>query len=157
LAEANESRDWRIYAELAQRLMLQARKLYATESLGVELDAAAYALDSTTIDLCLAFFPWAHFRSTKSAVKMHTLLDLRGSIPVFICVTTGDTHDVNIIDRIAFQPGAFYVMDCGYLDCCRLHRIHLTGAFFVTRAKSNLDASRIYSQPPDKFAGILAD
>jgi len=157
LAEANESRDWRIYAELAQRLMLQARKLYATESLGVELDAAAYALDSTTIDLCLTLFPWAHFRSTKSAIKMHTLLDLRGSIPVFIRVTTGDMHDVNIIDQIVFQPGAFYVMDRGYLDYCRLHRIHLTGAFFVTRAKSNLDASRIYSHPADKFAGILAD
>src|SRR5450432_3052594 len=106
LAEANESRDWRIYAELAQRLMLQARRLYAQSSLGVDLDAAAYALDSTTIDLCLSLFPWAHFRSTKSAVKMHALLDLRGSIPVFIRVTTGDTHDVKILDQIVFQPGA---------------------------------------------------
>src|SRR5450631_3599639 len=157
LAEANERRDWRIYAVLAQRLMLQARKLYAQESLGVDLDAAAYALDSTTIDLCLSLFPWAHFRSTKSAVKMHTLLDLRGSIPVFIRVTTGDTHDVKILDQIVFQPGAYYVMDRGYLDYCRRHRIHLAGAFFVTRAKSNLDASRIYSRPTDKQTGILAD
>jgi len=157
LAEANENRDWRIYAELAQRLMVQARKLYAQESLGMELDAAAYALDSTTIDLCLSLFPWAHFRSTKSGVKMHTLLDLRGSIPVFIRVTTGDMHDVNILDQIAFQSGAYYVMDRGYLDYGRLHRLHLAGAFFVTRAKSNLDASRIYSRPVDKQSGILAD
>ena len=123
----------------------------------MDLDAAAYALDSATIDLCLSLFPWAHFRSTKSAIKMHTLLDLRGSIPVFIRVTTGDTHDVNILDQIVFQPGAYYVMDRGYLDYCRLHRIHLAGAFFVTRAKTNLDASRIYSRPADKLAGILAD
>ena len=160
LAEANESRDWRIYAELAQRLMVQARKLYAQESLGVGLDAAAYALDSTTIDLCLSLFPRAHFRSTKSAVKMHIRrggLDPRGSSPVFVRVTTGDTHDVNILDQIVFQPGAYYVMDRGYLDYCRLHRIHLAGAFFVTRAKSNLDASRIYSRPADKQTAILAD
>jgi len=157
LAEANESRDWRIHAELAQRLMLQARKLYAQQSLGVDLGAAAYALDSTTIDLCLSLFPWAHFRSTKSAVKMHTLLDLRGSIPVFIRVTTGDTHDVNILDHIVFQPGAYYVMDRGYLDYGRLHRIHLAGAFFVTRAKCNTDASRVYSHKADKQTGILAD
>jgi transposase len=157
LAEANESRDWRIYAELAQRLMLQARKLYAQQSHGVDLDAAAYALDSTTIDLCLSLFPWAHFRSTKSAVKMHTLLDLRGSIPVFIRVTTGDTHDVNILDHILFQPGAYYVMDRGYLDYGRLHRVHLAGAFFVTRAKCNTDASRVYSHKTDKQIGIVAD
>jgi len=159
LAEANESRDWRIYAELAQRLMVQARKLYAQESLGVGLDAAAYALDSTTIDLCLSLFPRAHFRSTKSAVKMHIRrggLDPRGSSPVFVRVTTGDTHDVNILDQIVFQPGAYYVMDRGYIDYCRLHRIHLAGAFFVTRAKSNLDASRVYSRPTDKRTGILA-
>ena len=157
LAEANESRGWRIHAELAQRLMLQARKLYAQENLGIDLDAAAYALDSTTIALCLSLFTWAHFRSTKSAVKMHTLLGLRGSIPVFVRVTTGDTHDVNILGQIAFQPGAYYVMDRGYLDYRRLHRIHLAGAFFVTRAKNNLDASRIYSHPADKLTGILAD
>jgi DDE family transposase/uncharacterized protein DUF4372 len=157
LAEANESRDWRIYAELAQRLMLQARKLYATEDLGMDLDAAAYALDSTTIDLCLTLFPWAHFRSTKSAVKMHTLLDLRGNIPTFIRVTTGDVHDVNILEEIVPQAGAYYIMDRGYLDYTRLYRIHLSGAFFVTRAKRNLDASRIYSNRVDKQTGILAD
>jgi len=157
LAEANKSRDWRIYAELAQRLMLQARKLYAKESFGVDLDAAAYALDSTTIDLCLSLFPWAYFVSTKSAVKMHTLLDLRGNIPAFIRVTTGDVHDVNILDEIPLQFGAYHILDRGYLDYRRLHRIHSFGAFFVTRAKSNLDASRIYSYPVDKQAGILAD
>jgi hypothetical protein len=157
LAEANERRDWRIYAELAQRPMLQARKLYASEDLGVDLDAAAYALDSTTIDLCLTLFPWAHFRSTKSAVKMHTLLDLRGNIPAFIRVTTGDVHDVNILDEIVPQAGAYYVMDRGYLDYARLYRIHLAGAFFVTRAKSNLDASRIYSEHADRQSGIFAD
>ena len=157
LAEANESRDWRIYAELAQRLMVQARKLYATEDLGMDLQAAAYALDSTTIDLCLSLFPWAYFRTTKSAVKMHTLLDLRGNIPTFIRVTTGDVHDVNILDEILPQLGAYYVMDRGYLDYARLYRIHLAGAFFVTRAKSNLDANRIYSQQVDKQTGILAD
>jgi len=157
LAEANETRDCRIYADLAQRLMLQARKLYAKEDLGMDLDAAAYALDSTTIDLCLTLFPWAHFRSTKSAVKMHTLLDLRGSIPTFIRVTTGDIHDVNILDEIILQAGAYYVMDRGYLDYARLYRIHLAGAFFVTRAKSNLDASRIYSEQVNKQTGVLAD
>ena len=157
LAEANESRDWRIYAELAQRLIVQARKLYANEALGIDLDAAAYALDSTTIDLCLSLFPWAHFRTTKSAVKMHTLLDLRGSIPAFIRITTGKTHDVNILDEILLQAGAYYVMDRGYLDFLRLYRVHLAGAFFVTRAKSNMDASRIYSSPVDKQTGILAD
>jgi hypothetical protein len=157
LAEANECRDWRIYAELAQRLMLQARKLYAKESFAVDHNAAAYALDSTTIDLCLSLFPWAHFVSTKSAVKMHTLLDLRGNIPAFIRVTTGDVHDVNILDEIHLQPGAYYVMDRGYLDFLRLYRIHQERAFLVTRAKSNLDASRIYSRPTDKQAGILAD
>jgi hypothetical protein len=157
LAEANENRDWRIYAELAQRLMLQARKLYANEDLGMDLDAAAYALDSTTIDLCLTLFPWAHFRSTKSAVKMHTLLDLRGNIPTFIRVTTGDVHDVNVLDEIIPQAGAYYIMDRGYLDYARLYRVHLAGAFFVTRAKRNLDASRIYSGQVDKQTGILAD
>jgi hypothetical protein len=157
LAEANENRDWRIYAELAQRLMLQARKLYSNEDLGMDLDAAAYALDSTTIDLCLTLFPWAHFRSTKSAVKMHTLLDLRGNIPTFIRVSTGDVHDVNILDEIIAQAGAYYVMDRGYLDYARLYRIHLAGAFFVTRARCNLDASRIYSEQVDKQTGILAD
>jgi IS4 transposase len=157
LAEANEIRDWRIHAELAQRLIAQARSLYAREGLGVELNSAAYALDSTTIDLCMSLFPWAHFRSTKSAVKMHTLLDLRGSIPAFIRVTTGDTHDVYMLDQIAPEPGAFYVMDRGYLDFARLYRLHLAGAFFVTRAKSNLDAARIYSAPSDRTTGVIAD
>jgi Transposase DDE domain/Domain of unknown function (DUF4372) len=157
LADANESRDWRIYAELAQRLMVQARRLYAAESLGMDLDAAAYALDSTTIDLCLSLFPWAHFRSTKSAVKMHTLLDLRGSIPAFIRITTGDRHDVNILDEIIIQPGAYYVMDRGYLDFFRLHRIHTAGAFFVTRARSDQRIRRVYSRPPDKPSGIMSD
>ena len=157
LADANEIRDGRMYAEIAQRLMAQARKLYAQESLGMDLDAVAYALDSTTIDLCMSLFPWAHFRSTKSAVKMHTLLDLRGSIPAFIRITTGDRHDVNILDEILPQPGAYYVMDRGYLDFFRLYRLHLAGAFFVTRAKSNLDARRIYSRPADKPRGILVD
>ena len=157
LAEANESRDWRIHAELAQRLIVQARSLYAQETLGVELNSAAYALDSTTIDLCMSLFPWAHFRSTKSAVKMHTLLDLHGSIPAFIRVTTGDTHDVHMLDQIAPEAGAFYVMDRGYLDFARLYQLHLAGAFFVTRAKSNLDASRIYSASSDRTTGIVAD
>jgi hypothetical protein len=157
LAEANENRDWRIHAEVAQRLMTQARRLYARDGFGVELDSAVYALDSTTIDLCMSLFPWAHFRSTKSAVKMHTLLDLRGSVPAFVRVTTGDTHDVHMLDQIALEPGAFYVMDRGYLDFARLYRLHLAGAFFITRAKSNLDASRVYSAPADRAAGIVAD
>jgi IS4 transposase len=157
LAEANENRDWRIHAEVAQRLMVQARRLYARDGFGVELDSAVYALDSTTIDLCMSLFPWAHFRSTKSAVKMHTLLDLRGSIPAFVRVTTGDTHDVHMLDQIAPEPGAFYVMDRGYLDFARLYRLHLAGAFFVTRAKSNLDAGRVYSAPSDRAKGVVAD
>ena len=157
LADANERRDWRIYAELAQRLMLQARKLYATESFGIDLDGAAYALDSTTIDLCLSLFPWAHFRSTKSAIKMHTLLDLHGSIPAFIRVTTGDRHDVNILDEILIEPGAYYVMDRGYMDFFRLHRIHFAGAFFVTRARTDQRLRRVYSSLVDKTSGIIAD
>jgi hypothetical protein len=157
LADANHFRDWRIYAELATRLMQQARRLYAGESLGFDLDAAAYALDSTTIDLCLSLFPWAHFRSTKSAVKIHTLLDLHGSIPAFIRVTTGDRHDVNILDEILIEPGAYYVLDRGYLDFLRLHRIHLAGAFFVTRARSDQHVRRVYSRPTDKPSGIMAD
>jgi hypothetical protein len=157
LAEANENRDWRIHAEVAQRLIAQARQLYAGDGFGVELNSAVYALDSTTIDLCMSLFPWACFRSTKSAVKMHTLLDLRGSIPAFIRVTTGDSHDVHMLDQIAPEPGAFYVMDRGYLDFARLYRLHLAGAFFVTRAKCNLDATRIYSAPADRAKGIIAD
>ena len=157
LADANHLRDWRIYAELAQRLMAQARRLYASESLGIDLDAAAYALDSTTIDLCLSLFPWAHFRSAKSAIKVHTLLDLRGSIPAFIRVTSGDRHDVNTLDEILIEPGAYYVMDRGYMDFFRLHRIHLAGAFFVTRARSDQRVRRVYSRPADKPSGIMVD
>jgi len=137
--------------------MAQARKLYAQESLGMDLNAAAYALDSTTIELCLSLFPWAHFRPTDSAIKMHTLLDLRGSIPAFIRITTAMKDDVSILDQIVYQPGAYYVMDRGYLDFDRFYRLHLAGAFFVTRAKRNLDARRIYSSPTDKQRGILAD
>jgi transposase len=157
LADANELRDWRIYAELAERLMIQARKLYAQESLGMDLNAAAYALDSTTIELCISLFSWAHFRPTQAAIKMHTLLDLRGSIPAFIRITTGAKSDLHIFDQIACQPGAYYVMDRGYLDFDRFHRIHLAGAFFVTRAKRNLDARRVYSSRVDKQSGVLAD
>src|SRR5262252_1337712 len=140
LADANEARDWRIYAEFAQRLIAQARRLYHNDSLGVELSSTVYALDSTTIDLCLSVFPWARFRSTKAAVKMHTLLDLRGSIPSFIHISDGKLHDVHALDMLLPEPGAIYIMDRGYVDFARLHVLHQVGAFFVTRAKSNLDA-----------------
>ena len=157
LADANEMRDWRIHAELAQRLIAQARKLYAGESLGLDLTDTVYALDSTTIDLCLSVFPWAHFRSTKAAVKMHTLLDLRGNIPSFIHVSDGKLHDVHALDLLLPEAGAIYVMDRGYVDFVRLHRLHLAGAFFVTRAKSNMDAHRVYSAPSDRTIGIICD
>jgi hypothetical protein len=157
LADANESRDWRIYAEFAQRLIAQARRLYASESLGVDLTNSVYALDSTTIDLCLSVFPWAHFRSTKSAVKMHTLLDLRGNIPSFIHISDGKLHDVHALDMLLPEPGATYVMDRGYIDFGRLHALHQAGAFFVTRAKSNLNAHRVYSAPTDRATGVIAD
>ena len=157
LADANESRDWRIYAEFAQRLIVQARRLYAKESFGLDLTNAVYALDSTTIDLCLSVFPWAHFRSTKSAVKMHTLLDLRGNIPSFIHISDGKLHDVHALDMLIPEPGAIYVMNRGYIDFARLHTLHQAGAFFVTRAKSNLDAHRIYSAPTDRTIGVIAD
>jgi hypothetical protein len=157
LADANESRDWRIYAEFAQRLIAQARCLYASESLGAELTNSVYALDSTTIDLCMSVFPWAHFRSTKSAVKMHTLLDLRGNIPSFIHISNGKLHDVHALDMLIPEPGAVYVMDRGYIDFARLHTLHQAGAFFVTRAKSNLHAHRIYSAPTDRASGVIAD
>ena len=157
LADANEHRDWRIYAEFAHRLIAQARTLYASEDLGLELNNTVYALDSTTIDLCLSVFPWAHFRSTKAAVKMHTLLDLRGSIPSFIHVSDGKMHDVRALDLLIPEPGAIYVMDRAYVDFVRLHRLHLAGAFFVTRAKSNLDAHRIYSAKTDRSLGIICD
>jgi uncharacterized protein DUF4372/DDE family transposase len=157
LADANEARDWRIHAELAQRLIAQARKLYAGEGLGLDLTNTVYALDSTTIDLCLSVFPWAHFRSTKAAVKMHTLLDLRGNIPSFIYVSDGKLHDVHALDLLLPEPGAIYVMDRGYVDFVRLHALHLAGAFFVTRAKSNMDAHRVYSAPSDRTTGIICD
>ncbi len=157
LADANESRDWRIYAEFAQRLIAQARRLYATERFGLDLTNTVYALDSTTIDLCLSVFPWAHFRSTKSAVKMHTLLDLRGNIPSFIHISDGKLHDVHALDMLIPEPGAIYVMDRGYIDFARLHTLHQAGAFFVTRAKSNLNAHRVYSAPTDRDIGVIAD
>ena len=157
LSDADEARDWRIYADFAQGLIRQARKLYAVESLGVELSETLYALDSTTIDLCLSVFPWALFRSTKAAVKMHTLLDLRGAIPSFIHISDGKLHDVNVLDLLIPEAGAIYVMDRGYLDFERLHVLHQAGAFFVTRAKSNLDAHRIYSAAVDRSTGIICD
>jgi len=157
LADANEARDWRIYAEFAQRLITQARRLYAGDSMGVDLANTVYALDSTTIDLCLSVFPWAHFRSTKAAVKLHTLLDLRGNIPSFIHVSDGKLHDVHALDMLLPEPGAIYVMDRGYVDFARLNALHLAGAFFVTRAKSNLDAHRVYSAPADRTAGVICD
>ena len=157
LADANETRDWRIYAEFAQRLIVQARKLYADEDLGLDLKNSVYALDSTTIDLCLSVFPWAHFRTTKSAVKMHTLLDLRGNIPSFIHISDGKLHDVNALELLVPEPGAIYVMDRGYVDFARLYALHQAGAFFVTRAKSNMDAIRVYSAPSDRENGIICD
>jgi len=157
LADANETRDWRIYADFAQRLIVQARRLYADTDLGLDLTNSVYALDSTTIDLCLSVFPWAHFRTTKSAVKMHTLLDLRGNIPSFIHISDGKLHDVNALDLLAPEPGAIYVMDRGYVDFARLYRLHQSGAFFVTRAKANMDARRVYSAPSDRENGIICD
>ena len=157
LADANETRDWRIYADLAQRLIVQARRLYANEDLGLDLTNTVYALDSTTIDLCLSVFPWAHFRTTKAAVKMHTLLDLRGNIPSFIHVSDGKLHDVHALDLLLPEPGAIYVMDRGYVDFTRLHAIHRAGAFFVTRAKSNMNARRVSSTPTDRSTGIICD
>ena len=157
LADANEARDWRIYAEFAQRLIGQARRLYAGDDLGLDLSSTVYALDSTTIDLCLSVFPWAHFRSTKGAVKMHTLLDLRGNIPSFIHVSDGKLHDIHALDMLLPEAGAIYVMDRGYVDFFRLYVLHQAGAFFVTRAKSNLDAHRVYSAPTDRTAGLICD
>src|SRR5512134_64974 len=158
LADANESRDWRIWSDLAALLIRRARKLYASESaLGVELDNTVYALDSSTIDLCLSLFDWAPFRSTKAAIKLHTLLDLRGAIPAFIHISDGKLHDVNVPDLLALEAGAFYVMDRGYLDFSRLYTLHQAGAFFVTRAKSPMDARRVYSATPDRATGVLCD
>ena len=157
LADANETRDWRIHAEFAQRLIVQARKLYAGDSFGIELENTAYALDSTTIDLCLSLFPWALFRTTKSAVKMHTLLDLRGNIPSFIHISDGKLGDVNALDILVLEAGAIYVMDRGYLDFARLYMMHQTQAFFVTRAKSNTQLRRVYSAAVDRSTGIICD
>lgn len=157
LADANETRDWRIYAEFAQRLIAQARTLYARDSFGIELENTSYALDSTTIDLCLSLFPWALFRTTKSAVKMHTLLDLRGNIPTFIHISDGKLGDVNVLDVLVLEPGAIYVMDRGYLDFARLYQMHQAHAFFVTRAKSNTQLRRLYSAPVDRSTGLICD
>lgn len=157
LADANEARDWRIYAEIAHHLIRVARRLYVDEPLGVDLKNTVYALDSTTIDLCLALFPWAPFRSTKAAIKLHTLIDLRGNIPSFIHISDGKLHDVNVLDQLLPEPGAFYVMDRGYLDFERLHRLHLAGAFFCTRAKANLKAQRRYSRVVDRSTGLICD
>jgi hypothetical protein len=157
LADANEVRDWRIYADFAQRLIGMARKLYIDEPFGVDLQETVYALDTTTIDLCLSVFSWAPFRSTKAAVKLHTLLDLRGNIPAFIHVSDGKMHEVNILDQLQPEPGAFYVMDRGFLDFDRLFRFHEAGSFFVTRGKSNLRAQRRYSHPVDRSTGLICD
>ncbi|MBP8163755.1 MAG: IS4 family transposase [Propionivibrio sp.] len=157
LADANERRNWRIWSDLAALLIRRARKLYASEPLGVELDNTVYALDSSTIDLCLNLFEWAPFRSTKAAIKLHTLLDLRGAIPAFIHINDGKLHDVNVLDMLAFEPGAFYVMDRGYVDFTRLYALHQAGAFFVTRAKSPMDARRVYSAPVDRTTGLICD
>ena len=157
LADANESQDWRIYADFAQVLIHMARDLYRDEPFGTELEETVYALDSTTIDLCLSLFPWARFRKTKSAIKLHSLLDLRGNIPVFIEITDGTVHDVNLLDVILPEPGSFYIMDRGYIDFRRLHTFTLHSAFFVVRAKSNMQFRRLYSLPVDKSAGPKCD
>jgi transposase len=157
LADANEARDWRIFADFAQVLIRTARPLYAADPIGVDLDNSLYALDSTTIDLCLSLFPWAKFRKHKAAVKMHTLLDLHGNIPTFIRVTDGKVHDVNILDEILPEAGAFYVMDRGYIDFERLYVFTLSAAFFVVRTKANVLLQRRYSQPVDKSTGIRSD
>ena len=157
LANANAVRDWRIYADYAQRLIAIARTLYANETFGVDLKNSVYALDATTIDLCLSVFPWAPFRSAKGAVKLHTLLDLRGNIPSFIHISDGKMHEVNVLDRLLPEAGAFYIMDRGYVDFQRLHRLHRAGSYFVTRGKSNLKVRRRYSHPVDRSTGLICD
>ena len=157
LADANENRDWRIYADFAQVLIHVARRLYIDDEFGVELDQTVYALDSTTIDLCLSLFPWARFRKQKAAIKLHTLLDLRGSIPTFVRVTDGLVHDVNILDELIPEPGCFYIMDRGYLDFDRLYLLNLFHASFIMRAKSNLRFRRLYSHQVDKSTGLRSD
>ena len=157
LADANRERDWRIYHELAQRLIRRARALYAKEAIGLELHETVYALDSTTIDLCLSLFPWARFRRTKAAIKLHTLLDLRGSIPTFISISQGKQADVRVLDELVLEPGAFYVMDRGYVDFQRLYYFVLAAAFFVTRSKTNLRFNRLESRPVDVATGVRSD
>jgi len=157
LANANAVRDWRIYADFAQSLIGIARPLYAQESFGVDLQETVYALDTTTIDLCLSVFPWAVFRTAKAAIKLHTLLDLRGNIPTFIHISDGKVHEVNILDQLLPEPGAFYIMDRGFLDFERLYRFHEAGSFFVTRGKSNLKVQRRYSHPVDRETGLICD
>jgi len=157
LSDALNLRDWRIYHELAMRLIARARTLYAEEPHGIELDATVYALDATTIDLCLSLFDWAPFRSTKAAVKMHTLLDLRGAIPAFIYISDGKMHEVKVLDFMPVEAGAFYVMDRGYLDFARLYNLHQAGAFFITRAKRGMNARRVYSSQTDRSTGVICD
>ena len=157
LAHANQVRDWRIYADFAHVLIGQARILYGNENFGVELQQTIYAFDATTIDLCLSLFPWAKFRQRKGAIKLHTLMDLRGSIPTLIFVTHGKVHEVNLLDDLLVEPGAIYILDRGYLDFARLYQIHRSGAFFIIRAKSNFRFRRLYSQKADKAKGVQAD
>ncbi len=157
LADANEARNWHIWEDLATLLIRRARKLYCNDSFGVDLTNTVYALDATTIDMCLSLFPWAPFRSSKAAVRLHTLLDLRGNIPAFIHITNGKTHEVNVLDTLSFEAGAFYVMDRGYLDFSRLFTLHQSGAFFVIRAKRGMNAHRVYSMKVDRSTGIICD
>lgn len=157
LADANEARNWHIWEELAMLLIRRARKLYCNDSFGVDLTNTVYALDATTIDLCLSLFPWAPFRTNKAAIKLHALLDLRGNIPAFIHITDGKTHEVKVLDALSFEAGAFYVMDRGYLDFGRLFTLHQSGAFFVTRAKRGMNAHRVYSMKVDRNTGIICD
>ena len=157
LADANERRDWRIYAEFAQVLIATARKLYVNDDIGIELQNAVYAFDSTTIDLCLSLFPWAEFRRRKGAVKLHTLLDMRGNIPCFVRISTGKMHDVKALDDLPIESGASYVMDRGYVDFARLHRFEEHKAFFITRAKRNMDYIRQTSTPVDRSTGLRSD
>src|SRR5437868_8470160 len=157
LANANAVRDWRIYADFAQSLIAIARPLYVDEPFAVDLKESVYALDTTTIDLCLSVFPWAVFRTAKAAIKLHTLLDLRGNIPTFIHISDGKVHEVNILDQLLPEPGAFYIMDRGFLDFERLYRFHEAGSFFVTRGKSNLRVQRRYSHPVDRKTGLICD
>jgi len=157
LAHANSVRDWRIYADFAQVLITRARALYLDDHFGIELAQTVYALDATTIELCLALFPWAEFRKHKGAVKLHTLLDLRGNIPTVVIITHGKVHEVNILDQLSFEAGAFYVLDRAYLDFARLYKLHLASAFFVTRARKRFDFQRLYSQPVDRATGVICD